>query len=224
MLTNYVRKAGFGNNLLTILYTIAYCKLNNLEFQYTPILESEHTNPINLDIFNIYPKSREKCDEKTYQKIMKYMNENIDIFPNLSFYKSLNNNIEPAPQIAIHIRRNNDFDRNLSLGAKMYVNRAINLYPDRFYIKLIDQLMIEYPNHNIHIYSQDLDLNNYKKYNNIVFHLNEPLIDTFNDMLNADILVTGASSLSYCAGLLRKKRTIYLKYYYKPLKHWIIIK
>lgn len=230
MITNKDKKQGFGNQLLIILFTIMYAKIHNLEFYYTPITTLEHIDSKEIAeieemlgfkySYKIISNNNSDIDNLT---IMRYINKNI---LDIDFSEIKLQNESDNKNIALHIRRSNDNDKERSLssiGVKKYLDNIINTYSDNFYIKLISKLLLKYPNHIIHIYSQDLNLNNYKELlkGKVIFHINTSLVDTFTEMLDSDILVTGASSLSYCAGLLRTKDVIYLPFYYKPLKHWI---
>lgn len=128
---------------------------------------------------------------------------------------------------AIHIRRSNVFDTTRGWHNKL-LEYQIQLYIDEYYIKLINMFLHD-NDVILHIYSQELDEDKYRKCinecNKIVFHLHEELYKTFPSMVFSDILITGASTLSYSAALLRSKeqKTIYLKYFHPPLEHWDVI-
>ncbi len=57
-----------------------------------------------------------------------------------------------------------------------------------------------------------------------VFHLNECPFTTFHHMVSADVLVMAKSSFSYSAALFSSGIKIYLPFWHKPLKDWIIVK
>lgn len=167
------------------------------------------TNSTNASIFTDNPKIDEA--RNIFIKNKKYS----DYFDN-SFYN-----------IAIHIRRANTFDTTRGYHNKL-LDYQMRLYTDEYYIKLINTLNIEPCNSLIHIYSQELDKDKYIKgilKNNIVFHLNEELCTTFPAMVFSDLLITGASTLGYSAGLLRVKEqpTYYHIYLHPPLDHWVAV-
>jgi len=57
-----------------------------------------------------------------------------------------------------------------------------------------------------------------------VFHLNECPFTTFHHMVSADVLVMAKSSFSCSAALFSNGIKIYLPFWHKPLKDWIIVK
>jgi hypothetical protein len=132
--------------------------------------------------------------------------------------------------IAIHIRRGNVWDeRAFKLDGRTY-NQLLeyqkSLYPDLFYLKFIPFLLNHYTNSKIHIFSQDIDINNYEIFKNndkIIFYLHESIELTFPKMVLADVLVTGPSTFSWSAGLLRESNTIYLPYIHPRFSPWSTI-
>jgi hypothetical protein len=141
--------------------------------------------------------------------------------------------------VAIHIRRPNPHDtKNYD---KNYTNTLLNFqqkkYKDEFYISFLEKLYNDYyANDNndsknpkkslkIHVYSQDLDQEYYNKMlspevkNCVVYHIYEKITITFVSMILADLLVTGASTLSYTAALIKEKNVLFLDYtpYHPPM-------
>lgn len=123
--------------------------------------------------------------------------------------------------VAVHVRRKNIVDDRESL------------LPDAYYFKVMDSIVEKHPNALFHIYSQqnkdvcdiesiyNTSLDVYKKYN-CIFHLDEPVEETFHGMVMADALVTCDSSLSYVAAILSEGEIYYHKFWHKPLPSWII--
>jgi len=75
-----------------------------------------------------------------------------------------------------------------------------------------------------HIYSEGnkeefLDI----AHSGIDFHLNENIFTTFHHMVSADVLVMAKSSFSYSAALFSKGIIIYLPFWHKPLRDWIMV-
>jgi hypothetical protein len=58
----------------------------------------------------------------------------------------------------------------------------------------------------------------------LFFHIDEDVIKTFIDLINADILFSGFSSFSYSAAILRRKGiVIYCKFWHNYSKKNILI-
>ena len=77
-----------------------------------------------------------------------------------------------------------------------------------------------------HIYSQG-NIKAFKdiyKSNDIVFHIDEPIEQTFTSLVLADVLVTSISSLSYTAGILSDGVVYYMPFWHPPLPGWIAMK
>ena len=53
-----------------------------------------------------------------------------------------------------------------------------------------------------------------------VLHVNESVESTFTAMVLADVLVTGATSFSYTAGLLSEGTVYYIPFWHAPLPDW----
>ena len=155
--------------------------------------------------------------------------------------------------IAIHIRRMNLHDYGLiekpssfegiNVHKSVLGNLSMDLYlnklspeikqmslpgmdvPDGLYNTMICQFESVYPdNVNFHIFSQGSP-EEFECYSspNVILHLNEPLEDTFTQMVYADILVTAPSALSYSAGLISNNIVYYINYCNPPLPHWHIV-
>lgn len=57
----------------------------------------------------------------------------------------------------------------------------------------------------------------------VIFHLNECPFTTFHNMVSADVLVMAKSSFSYSAALFSKGAIIYLPFWHKPLRNWVVV-
>ena len=95
--------------------------------------------------------------------------------------------------------------------------------PNELYKVITRQFKANYKNSKIHIYSQgdkkDFDFNE----DDVIFHINTPLEDTFVDFIYADILVVAPSSLSYSAGLLSDGIVYFINSCNKPLPTWNMV-
>ena len=119
--------------------------------------------------------------------------------------------------IAVHIRRNNNHD-NGNAGDRITT-------PNRYYLQIMNNLRQKYNNKNIlfHIYSQGY-LHDFNEFINsdVVFHLNEDIVETFIGMVSANVLIMSPSSFSYVAGLLSDGEVYYKRFWHNPKSNWII--
>jgi hypothetical protein len=132
--------------------------------------------------------------------------------------------------VAVSIRRNNICD-----------DRNSSLSPNSYYLKIINFLRKKNVNNvklKFHIYSQslhsnikdnnifniDLSVYNFKDFENddTELHIDKNIIETFNGLVFADILITSESSFSYSAALLTKGIVYYKKFWHPPADTWII--
>lgn len=131
--------------------------------------------------------------------------------------------------IAIHIRVFNNYDTK-----KDYENFLNNIKNERHYmsddkyIKYINILKLNYPNSDIHIFSQkntfDVHFAKLRELKDIKLHFDEiDTFDTFHHLCKADVLCLGTSSFSILAGFYNKNTVIYLPYCHPPsLKTWYV--
>jgi len=120
--------------------------------------------------------------------------------------------------VAIHIRRLGSFEARLNR-----FREGTHNVPLENYVAVMSRIRNDYPGRHIrfHIYSQGVE-DDFRELvsENTVFHLNEKVIDTFNDLVFADVLVTTRSSFSYTAALLNSKDIYYLPFWHPPRAHW----
>lgn len=149
-----------------------------------------------------------KCIRPTLFKITfahNYINTNIDIldkpFPYHFDWIAPSNKAKPF--VAVHIRRGPDVtpDKN-----------AVQFVSLSFYSKCINNIRKLTKNEcDIHLFSQGeikqelllCNNNNNGDLGDITYHIDYDIVNTFKAMVNADILVTGCSALSYAALMLR---------------------
>jgi hypothetical protein len=234
-ITNFEREDGFGGQYMSIIYSIIYAELVNAEFVYTPFKLMEH----NYDNDPCFLNKKEefiniKNNYKNINDVNGCISTSLGIYPiiesdmdnriNLNSFKRvkelffLNKRIKNNSNIlnvAVHIRRKNPHDNLEDYG---YTN-------DEYFLNCINHIRKEYPeNKKIHIYSQGA-LNSFEKFksNDVVFHLNEPIEDTFYDLVTADILVMSKGSFSYSAALLSNGIIYYIPFWHPKLSHWKIL-
>ena len=122
-------------------------------------------------------------------------------------------------QLCVHIRRG-DVDAINTNSFRYSSNTHI--------LKNVVKVLEFFKKYNIdckvYIYSQgeEKDFLEFKELN-ATFCLNEDEFTTFDDLVNADILVTAKSSFSYVAGLLNKGIVFYEPFWHQPLPSWINI-
>lgn len=235
--TTIFQEDGFGAQYQRIIETYLFCKLNNLNFLYSPFTNIEHNynndnkfvnnieNLINLknNILNTQDESIKRIDYGSI--VMKFTNNNIDLcynskhleFIKKCFWENKDKNVfkNNKINIAVHVRRPNSKD-NRKEGTDT---------PDKYYLNIINIIRNRYQNRELlfHIYSQGEDKNfEIFKAPDTILHLNEALPLTFVGMVGADILVTSASSLSYVAALLSNGVIYYKKFWHNPRKEWFI--
>jgi hypothetical protein len=120
--------------------------------------------------------------------------------------------------VAVHIRTNNKVDIQLD---------GFRVTPLQYYFNIINNIREKYRNSKklplFHIYSQ-YKFHDYKLYNNndIYYHLNENMFDSFIGMVAADILVTSKSSYSYIAAILSDGEIYYNPFWHPPKNSWIV--
>lgn len=229
---------GFGAQYQRIIETYIYCKLNNLNFLYTPFTNISHNYNNNnnftknmecfINLKNNIPNTQDESVKSIdYGSIvMKFTNNNIDLcyksqhleFIKKCFWENKDKNVfkNNKLNIAVHIRRPNSHD-NRKEGTNT---------PDKYYLNIINIIRNKYQNRELlfHIYSQGENKNfEIFKAQDTILHLNEELHLTFMCMVAADILVTSASSLSYVAALLSDGEIYYKKFWHNPRKEWFIV-
>lgn len=130
--------------------------------------------------------------------------------------------------IAIHIRVFNKCDN------KEYYQNFLEKKSERFYmrddmyIKYINILKLNYPNADIHIFSQqdkfDIHYSKLRELKDIKLHFDDlDTFDTFHHLCKADVLCLGTSSFSILAGFYNKNTVIYIPYCHPAyLKSWLV--
>jgi len=190
--------------------------------------ENTRTNKqiVNLDTISINDIDMVKKNQDNIY-LLKHPFGIVDNAPN--YYKIIQNDIRDAynnksqtflfdkdkKNIAIHIRVINECDDKDEYVNYENLTGRHDISPEK-YVMLIYKFKNIYPNHNIHIFSQNNIFLKYKdleKIDNIKFHLDIDSITTFHHMCNADILVIAKSSFSYLAAIYNKNKIFYLKWF-----------
>ncbi len=225
---------GFGSQFQFIIACVIYAELNNKKFVYTPFKKIDHNYNNDPDFF----KKKEwlinfidnfELDEKNvaakHDFYKEYFDDHITECANSASLNNIrklfraNKNIKnyfnnDNFNIAIHIRRPNPHDIRIN---------GTNI-PNEFYLNIINKLRKNYSLKKplFHIFSQGKKENfEIFKGNDIFFHLDESIEDTFCSMTFADVLIAAPSSFSYTAGIISENIVYCAPFWHKPLPHWI---
>jgi len=236
---------GFGENFKMLILSVMYAELNDCKFVYSPFKDLEHNYHEDPD----YIEKKEKLINFTrnFEHVSDEPHHILETFELLRFFhlnveqcaKSKSLQIirllfragKPNPfadsssyiNIAIHIRRMNNHDYHRTGGNRQSVLPGMDA-PNELYMGLIQQLYSLHPNARFHIYSQG-HMAEFRMFDNeyTVLHLNEPIEDTFTQMVFADILITAPSALSYVAAFLSLNTIYYIEFCNLPLPGWNIV-
>jgi hypothetical protein len=229
----------FGSQYLAMIGGIAWCELMNYKYIHTTFQDGWYGR--NIDKYNKFvgiPIEREVQDFEGIERITKKENENINIItdsqiiiphlkkPDKFFTKKVLKKVKkyyystPKPEIkgydiVIHIRRGDvnafDFDR-------------FRFTPNKNYVSLIKYFKKKHPNYSICIYSQGkIEDFGELQMPGVAFDLRGEVTEVFHSFVQAKILVTAKSSLSYAAALLSNNSIYFMPFWYYPLKRWRVI-
>jgi len=153
----------------------------------------------NPDLYlELLPKFRQKYAEST---------EKPDLYFDLS-----------RINVAIHIRRGEISKEDSS----RYTSNSLVLSVIRNISSALSDLKEEPV---FHIFSQgDIEEFLDVQLPGIIFHLKECPFTAFHHMVSADVLVMAKSSFSYSAALFSKGIIMYLPFWHKPLRNWVVVK
>jgi len=235
--TSIKSKDGFGSQYQKIIQTYIYCKLHSLNFAYTPLEFIEHNydndqNYINKieELINLKSKLQNIDNSMIVEEldfgsiVMKFTEANIDLcnennhmqFIKDCFWenKERNHFKNNKMNIAVHIRRPNSHDTRIE-GANI---------PNSYYLNIMNEIREKYkdPPLQFHIYSQGV-IENFKELEkeDVEFHLDEEITQTFVGLVAADILVLSPSSFSYVAGLLSDGIVYYKPFWHNKKRDWV---
>lgn len=246
-ITNYKRSDGFGAQFQSVLWTLLWAEHTGKMLIYTDITDidlittsgsikdtvDENTLEEVVDYmgFNKYCINRKDIPNDIptphFITAYKYVERHIDsIFKSPSFKKykdffyqnKVNRFNREYLNIAVHIRKMGNFERENNRFRSGTHDMA-----DTYYLNLINTLRNKYSDKKVmfHIYSQgSMDMFTNFVHTDTVFHLNEKILDTFTDLIMADVLLTCRSSFSYMAALLSNNEIHYLSFWHPPLNTW----
>lgn len=235
-------KEGFGETFKIIIQTIIFCEYYGYDFYYSPINHIDHNydnDPEFINkkeiLMNIKSHYKLSSENENYEivgqfELITFFNINIDFLlkskeiENLKniFRENKKNRFNPKfNNIAIHIRRMNKHDIENIKYAKQYEGTDVS---NNVYLHLISQIRSIYNSWCsclFHIYSQG-KIEDFKELEleDVVFHLNESIEDTYTDLVFADTLITAPSAFSYTSALLSNGCIFYIKYCEPKLQNW----
>lgn len=238
----FQRDDGFGAQYQSIIWSIIFIENSGDTFVYKDIEKmicgNYDEDPEYLEKIHKYMNLRGKY--LTFDKVpnsevvhihnvphvLSHVQANMDFYHNSESFRKIKkayyeNKTDPHDKqylnVAIHIRRLNKFDVG-DWGVKTSLE---------YHLSAINRIRRDFANSSkplrFHICSQgNIDDFNILKGDDVIFHLNENLLDTFTIMAFADVMTTTTSSFSYTAGLLNNGIVYYQGLYFwcKPMSHW----
>lgn len=226
------RRDGFGSQYHAMMSAIAFCEYKNYEYIHSPFPIIQHNVDSNMmNVFIGIPikiEDKIKIDENVI--IEEYCSNEIHLSKNPSIYytdsvitkiRNYYYSTEKPEihdiEIAIHIRRGDVNQNSICRSIPRFISN------DK-YIKIIQSLKEKYPNFKISIFSEG-KLSDFEilHSDNVYFHLNEDIRETFHSLVSSKILVMANSSFSYSSALLNKNMIYYSDFWHDPLNHWLNI-
>jgi len=218
---------------ITKLEELMNMKPNYLNYDHAINPEHRHDiteilTPDFYDIFNYVEKNIDSCMKSNSMAQIKdhYWSNKDSEREKLRLYRISTPDINPVKythHLAVHIRRPNCDDTRPNGGEE---------YTNEYYIQSLMRIREKYlktdQNNRIqfHIYSQGTD----DKFSDlcthdvigedVMLHLTDTTEDTYIGMTLADILVTSASSYSYCAAFFSQGDIYYTKFWHPPCSWW----
>jgi hypothetical protein len=200
---------------------------NSLEDVINFMSIKNYVDTVNTDVFQNY-----KISTIPFRDAYNFIERNINIVHTsdvfLKFKKHFYENKKSRfdnnfINVAVHIRRMGIFEEENSRYRPITHDT-----PNSYYLNIMNLIRNNHHEKKLkfHIYSQG-SIENFRDLNcdeDVVFHLNEKILDTFTDMMFANILITSASSLSYMAALLsyNSSEVHYQSFWHPPIDSWIV--
>lgn len=176
--------------------------------------------------YNFFEENMAQClSSKSLDKIKEVFkqNKNLEVFDrnyrNVVIHIrrcSLNSNID--------IPEHHDGIKVKELSVDELASTTVRFTSDEYYLSVINHFRNDGIPCKFHILSEGKK-EDFSKYtgDDIVFHLNESLWDSYIYMVMADILVLSKSSFSYAAALLNENIVVYKPFWHMPAPHWLIM-
>lgn len=232
------RSDGFGAQLQCYIWSLLYGndigetvylpKKITFEHNYGGNLDfhSELINYMNLHTYYGVPEGVDESSLPPFTVDYSFVESNLDRLTQTGFFQEMKERFLENKQnpydtehfhVAVHIRRPNPHDSRL-WGSDT---------PDDDYVKILNMIREEHSQEKpllFHIFSQSYCFNTpLYAAPDVLFHLDEPIPQTFNGFLFADILVTSSSSYSYSAAFFAKGAVYCKKFWHAPLSSWRLV-
>lgn len=229
---------GLGSHIQQYIFSITFAEIhgNTVYLSYNTKFEHNYTedamyktNLLNYINLHKYYGMPDAIDESTLPAIdhhYRFCESNLDKVLESETFKQLKerfflNKVNPYDKsffnVAVHVRRPNPHDNR---------NEGTNT-PDSYYIDVMNRIRREYKDTKpikFHIYSQGkLEMFDIYKADDVLLHIDTPIIDTYDGLIFGDVLVTSASSLSYTAAMLSNGKVFFKRFWHPPYKNWIVI-
>jgi FkbM family methyltransferase len=242
--TNVLRTDGFGAQFQSVLWTLLWAETTGRRFKYTPIqhidlisnsgtikdTEDENTFEEVIQYMSIkdnYPLADSEATPVPIGTPYAYVEANLDsVFQSFTFRRvkeqfmvgKVRRFDTDRLHVAVHIRRLGNFEREHGR-----FRAGTHDTPNSEYLAIMNRIREEYRGRDLvfHIYSQGR-VEDFAELasDQTVFHLNEKVLDTFTDLIFADVLVTCRSSFSYLAALFSENVVYYMPFWHTPRSHW----
>lgn len=248
---NQACQDGIGAQIQRILSIYWIAKIHQWGYVHSPILATEHNITFStIERFNanlqlpsdLYPqgaqvinmaminveiiKRKHLCKQDVLFRITfahRYLDYHREILSQPYPYQFpwVQKDVQDPLVIAVHIRRG---DVSPTQNKERYV--PLQYYMDCL-TNLQQILMTAHMPYRIHIHSeqsikQELTHSPAGLHSELIWHLDEDVNETFTAFVNADILFTGFSSLSYAASLIRQKKCLLYTPFWHQYSHQAI--
>ena len=247
--TNASRTDGFGAQFQDLIWTHLWADITGKSFVYTDIenidlitkqgstkdTENENTLQEVVDYmgFNRYCVNRNSIEGHVGMRgpdVFPYVERNMEhVFTSTQFLKykeffykdKVNRFNNDYINVAVHIRKLGNFERENGR-----FRAGTHDLADSYYLDKMNMIRDKYKDKGkkllFHIYSQGVpDIFKNLIADDTILHLNEKVLDTFTDLVFADVLVTCKSSFSYTAAFLSNGEVYYLSFWHPPRNHWL---
>ena len=242
--TNVLRTDGFGAQFQSVLWTMLWAETTGRAFTYTDIqhidlisnsgtvkdTENENTFEEAIRYMSFKDNYVPAGPQSVAVEIgipYPFIEANIDtVFQSdafmrfkRGFYIGKASRFDTTRlHVAVHIRRLGNFERENGR-----FRPGTHDTPNSDYLAIMNRIRDDYRDRDIvfHVYSQGRveDFTELAS-DQTVFHLNEKVLDTFTDLIFANVLVTCRSSFSYLAALLSDNVIYYMPFWHAPRSHW----
>jgi hypothetical protein len=237
-ITNPQRTDGFGAQFQTLIYSVIFAEMNNLQFVYTPFKSMEHNYDNDPDFLAKKEKLinfKDNFENADYKLMVK----DFDLQYFITYFEDnlqqcLKSKSLEKIRTIFRVNKPQDFFNNGKFNIAIHIRR-LNIHDNRIegadvsnekFLEIINLLKTKYSDkdYQFHIYSQG-NPDDFKPFadNTTVFHIDESIEDTFTGMVLANALVLSPSSFSYTAALLSNGDVYYQKFWHPPLPNWIDI-